>query len=246
MIERENRGFAYEGAAMGLSMTDFFIPWGGNRWQRFLDGPGEQYKHLMHIGAGLTLSYLRRPMSTKLAGMDHFLRWLVPDGYGFFDGYLRTKPKYSLHTVPDKLVGYERRVFDHGLGRGLWFVAGADVKYTAVAIDSFPESRQGDLWSGVGLACSYAGGVSRAELKQLVDLAQPYVSDLAVGVTYAARARCHSKNPAESTELASQVICNMSMVEADTVTYKAEENLPPDGELPAWEIWRQRIQSHFA
>ena len=246
MIERENRGFAYEGAAMGLMMLDCLTPWQQNRWQQFLVGPGQAYIHLVHIGAGLALGFLRRRLAKPLARMDPFLRWLVPDGYGFLDGYLRTKATFHHHTVPAKLDNYERRVFDHGLGRSLWFVAGADVQQTAVTIAAFPPSRQADLWSGVGLACAYAGGVSRAEIGQLVDLAHRYRSALAVGVTYAARARCHSQNLAESTEAACQIICHMSTAEADAVTHHVEKDLPPDGDMPAWEVWRQRIQAHFS
>ncbi|MGH8055735.1 MAG: DUF1702 family protein, partial [Candidatus Entotheonellia bacterium] len=39
-IALELRGFAFEGAAMGLALLDFLTPWRRNRWQEFRKGPG--------------------------------------------------------------------------------------------------------------------------------------------------------------------------------------------------------------
>ena len=43
----------------------------------------------------------------------------------------------------------------------------------------------------------------------------------------------------------SQIFCEMSADDAAQATDAALENLPADGEIPAYEIWRQRIQNRF-
>src|SRR3712207_8380154 len=53
---------------------------------------------------------------------------------------------------------------DQGLGRSLWFVQGADVRRIPATVNAFPAERRPDLWSGLGLACGYAGGRTRAEV----------------------------------------------------------------------------------
>src|SRR5437879_819276 len=39
-VDLEMRGFAFEGAAMALTLLDYLIPWRRNRFQEFLSGPG--------------------------------------------------------------------------------------------------------------------------------------------------------------------------------------------------------------
>ena len=43
-------------------------------------------------------------------------------------------------------------MFDQGLGRSFWFVNGGNPELIAQTIHSFPDSRQADFWSGIGLA----------------------------------------------------------------------------------------------
>src|ERR1039457_1019400 len=85
------------------------------------------------------------------------------------------------------VAGSPRRAFDQGLGRSLWFVEGADASRIAAAISSFPKARQPDLWSGVGLACAYAGGRDQAHLELLRETAGPYVAQVAQGAAFAAK-----------------------------------------------------------
>ena len=47
------RGFAYEGAAMGLALLDLVTPWDRTRFHRLLDTQqGDAHLYMIHIGAG--------------------------------------------------------------------------------------------------------------------------------------------------------------------------------------------------
>lgn len=248
-VPRELRGFAYEGAAMGLALLDFVTPWKGNRWQAFLAGPGDAHAYMVHVGAGWAaarLPWVRRNMQRRLPRLDPLLCWLVVDGYGFHEGFFHW-PRYAQgQPAPRRLSGYARRVFDQGLGRSLWFVRGADVEQIAATIRVFPPQRHGDLFSGLGLACAYAGGVDRASIEALGSVAGSCRPELAQGVAFGAKARRRAGNPTPHTELACQVLCAMPVDAAAAITDQTLADLPPGGTEPAYELWRRRIQARIA
>ena len=245
-VASELRGFAFEGAAMGLALSDMLAPWRSSRWAAFAAGPARIHAYMVHVGAGWMLARLRRRPETALARMDPLLRWLAMDGYGFHEGYFHARECIDRKRVPRRLAGYARRAFDHGLGRSLWFVKGADAERIAHVIAGFSANRQADLWSGIGLACAYAGGVDRAALGCLRASAVERLPQLAQGAAFAAKARERAGNPAAHTELACEVLCGMPAREAAAITDAALQDLPPDGADPAYETWRRRIQDRFA
>src|SRR5580704_17235464 len=51
-IELELRGFAFEGAAMGLALLERLTPWPSRRLAEFLSGPGGQHAYMIHVGIG--------------------------------------------------------------------------------------------------------------------------------------------------------------------------------------------------
>lgn len=77
-------------------------------------------------------------------------------------------------------------------------------------------------------------------------LSAPYQSQLAQGAAFAAKARLRADNPVDHTELACQIICGMSASAAAKVTDDALQNLTAQDQIPAYEIWRQKIQQHFS
>jgi hypothetical protein len=245
-VADELRGFAFEGAAMALTLLDALTPWKQGRLQAFLRGPGIPHMYIAHAGVGWGLALLHRRVESPLARLDPVLRWLAVDGYGFYHGYFHW-PRFILgHVFPSRLTGYACHAFDQGLGRSLWFVDGADVTRIPTTIATFPPLRHADLWSGVGLACAYAGIVDRLALETLRDAAGPYRPHLAQGAAFAAKARQRAGNPADHTELACIVLCGLSATAAAHITDVALEDLPSDGSRPTYELWRQRIQDHFA
>lgn len=249
-VERELQGFAYEGAGMALALRDTlsFIRRGRrDRLARFLEGPGGAHAYIIYVGAGWILARLPLSPGRLLSRLpDPVLRWLALDGYGFHEGFFHWPRSVERHEVPQKVQGYARRGFDQGLGRSLWFVEGADVRRLPATIAAFPAERRPDLWSGLGLACGYAGGRTRTEVEELLRAAGPHAPQLAQGVAFAAKARERAGNMAAHTILACEVICGMDAARAAAVTDEALRGLPADRpDVPAFEVWRQRIQQHF-
>jgi len=245
-VEIELQGFAFEGAAMGLALLDCFTPWGKDRWRTFTERPGQPHIYMMHVGLGWALARLRRSVTSWLAQLDPVLGWLMVDGYGFHEGYFRWPRYVEQQAIPARLEGYERRVFDQGLGRSIWFVKGADVAAVATAINAFPSARYDDLWSGVGLACAYAGGCGRAAIESLRVVSSGHLPALAQGVAFAAKTRQRAANLTLHTQTACRLICGHSAEELAAITDAALEGLCEEHGLTAYEVWRRRIQNKLA
>lgn len=245
-VEAELRGFAYEGAGIGLAALDCLLPW-KNRTRDFLDGPGSSYIYAVPLGAGMALARLRRKPERFLTRMDPVLGWLIIDGYGFHEGFFARRRYVEKKEVPAHLSAYARRVFDQGLGRSIWFSQSTNVERVATTISTFPIARQADLWSGVGLACGYTGGVDRAAVETLRIMAGSYRSQLAVGAAFAANARHRVGNPSSYVKQACEVLCGLSSETASRMTDAARENLPTDSsDGLAYETWRQRLAVQLA
>jgi hypothetical protein len=244
-LPAEFLGFSYEGAAMGLALLDWLTPWNRHRVADFLNGVGDPHAYMVHVGAGWVLARVPGSVDKFMARFDPLLRWLIVDGYGFHEAFFRWPRYLAGEPIPKRLQGYARRVFDQGFGRCLWFVEGAEVNRIAQTIASFPSERQSDLWSGVGLACVYAGAVSEAELRSLREAAGPFLPQLAQGAAFAAKARQRAGNLTPYQDLACSVLCGMSPSQAAQVTDEALENLPFNGPEPGYEVWRRRIQQRF-
>ena len=248
-IDVEDLGFAYEGAAMAFAVLDCLGLGHNQRLMMLLNGPGAAHAYMIHVGAGWAMARLPWLAGRLKAQFDPLLMWLALDGYGFHQGYFKFR-KYidGLYVIP-QLSGYARRAFDQGLGRSLWFVEGADCSQIAIRIESFPTFRQGDLWSGVGLACAYAGGVDHSEIEALREsVGRGFQPHLAQGAAFAAKARLRAANPAPQTDLACEILCGMTAEDSARVTDEAIEGLPNTGgeEVPPYETWRTRIRERFS
>lgn len=246
-VELEFRGFAYEGAAMALDLLDQLTPWKASRVSIFLRDLAEPHIYMAHVGIGWSLARLSLGLERRLSRLDAVLRWLVLDGYGFHEGYFHWLQYADGASRPRRLRDYGLRAFDQGLGRSLWFVSGAghDPEWVADAIAAFPESRRPDLWSGIGLACAYAGGADAGRIKYLRMAAQIHYAHLAQGAVFAAGARSRAGNPADHTEFACQLLCDLSAQEAAALSETTRRHAQEDFE-PAYEVWRRLIRSHFA
>jgi hypothetical protein len=230
---------------MALAMLDILTPWRRTRVRQFLAEAGASHVYMVHVGVGWALARLRRNVARWIARFDPLLRWLIVDGCGFHETFFDWRRYVERQETPTQLTGYSRRMFDVGLGRCLWFVMGADVGRIAETIAAFTEPRRADIWSGVGLASVYAGGVGREELETLRRSAGPYLPQAAQGAAFAAKARQRAGNIVPHTELACRVWCRMSADEAAAVTDQALEGLRFDQTEPAFEVWRRRVQARM-
>jgi hypothetical protein len=245
-IEPEFTGFAFEGAAMALVLLDHLHPFRRDRWTALVRGAGQPYVYMMHVGAGWALARLRWVhwnLESFLARLDPLLRWLAIDGCGFHDGYFHWPRCVLRQEIPVWLGGYALRAFDQGLGRSLWFVEGCNVNRIATAIAAFPGARRADFWSGVGLACAYAGGATEDEISRLWDLAGCHRGAFAQGVAFAAKARQQAGNFMPHTEIACRISWRLNGFHAAAITDQAQQNLDTEGLEPAYEVWRRRVQN---
>lgn len=241
----ELHGFIFEGAGMGLVIADFMSPWRPSRLRQFLQGPGDPHAYMIHVGAGWGLARLPVRLERATQDYDPLLRWLAIDGYGFHQAYFQWRRFVAGREAPKNLSPYGRCAFDQGLGRSLWFVKAGDPDRIAAAIAEFDQPRRTHLWSGVGLACAYAGGVEASALEAVRDLSGGFLPAVQQGVAFAAKTRLRAGNLAGHTELACGIVCGCDTALAAAITDQTLEGLQSEGELPAYEIWRRRIQSAF-
>jgi hypothetical protein len=242
-VEPEFRGFGYEGVGLCLGLFDLLTPWERDRWRTFQQGRGSHQSFLLHVGYGLLLARLGRPAAGALKRLAHpGERWLAIDGYGFHEGFFHWHQYIEERAAPRRLDGYAARVFDQGLGRVLWFGSCADVDRVTRTVATFPVERRADLWSGIGVACTYAGGVGADALKRLYELAGPYQAQVRLGCVLATKLRHQAGIVVAHTERALDVLCGLSADGAARLFDAAVEDLPPDGVEPAYEVLRRRIQ----
>ncbi|MGK7878137.1 MAG: DUF1702 family protein [Xenococcaceae cyanobacterium] len=251
-VDPELRGFAFEGVGMGLALLDYLTPWNQYRLQEFIKGAGANYSELLHVGAGFAIAVLGRDIESSLAKMNPMQRWFAIDGLGFYYGMFHWQRSVRKQLVPKRLTGYARRAFDQGLGRCIWFGLSGDVKSISQTLATFSTSRQPDLWSGIGLACTYAGGLGAEEMAKVKAAAGSYQPHLAQGAAIAAQCRSTAGNVSEHTALACSVLCGMSFEAVTELTHTSMADLPISAQEstqepePSYEIWRQRTQSHWA
>jgi hypothetical protein len=243
------RGFAYEGASMGLAIADFMTPF-SKLWRDFAQGIGAPHIYMVHVGYGWALARLPVAPLPAVMRLDERLRWLAMDGYGFHQGYFHW-PRYVREARPPaQFSGYAARAFDQGLGRSLWFSRGAEPDRVAEAIGGFAGARAADLWAGVGLAATYAGGASRSALQRLRSRAGPFLPHVAQGAAFAAEARLRAGNPMVHSELACQLLCGVSLEEAASVARAClpmgpQAGSPAGRQVETYEIWRTSIRKNF-
>jgi hypothetical protein len=260
-LEREYRGFAYEGAAMATTLRDGLNPLkpgGGNLTTDFLsEGLGASHIFMAYLGIGFALARLpkfawKRALPDQSRLPDHpTLNWFVIDGYAFHQAFFETDKWVNQQYVHRGMVwegnrDYVPRVLDHGVGRAMWFVAGGEVERLTSMINSFDPKRHSDLWSGAALAATYAGGVDEDSLELFLKNCGEHRVVAAQGAVFALKARVLANTTAPHNEMASQIFCGRSAEEASSLADIAVIDLPPDGpSMPAYEEFRQRIQRNF-
>lgn len=230
-------GFAYEGAAMGLGVLDVIAP-GRHRARVFATGAGRRHVATVYVGFGLALARLRRKPETYLDGLDPILGWAVVDGYGFHEGFFARRRSIVRQSRPAHLSEEGRELYDQGLGRSLWFSSGANIDTVAAIIATFDPARQVNLWTGAGMACSFAGGTDRAGLERVRRAAGAYRHRLAWAAAAAAWTRDLAGNPAPHTDLACAVLGELSGSEAARVLEDARHELGRDRSATSFRRWR--------
>ncbi|MEU1753367.1 DUF1702 family protein [Micromonospora matsumotoense] len=253
LVDVELRGFAYEGATMACTVRDAMAGGRGHRARDLLRGRAERHTFLTYIGIGFAMARLPRPLWRRvlpdLTGMRYYptMSWLAVDGYGFdrayFDtdrwvgGQFRPSP-YPWQGHPD----YFARACDQGVGRALWFIHGAQPAQVATAVERFDRSRRADLWSGVGLAATFAGGCDADGLALLARLSGVDRPHLGQGAVFAAKARDYSGHIPEHTGVALHALAGMTVEHASVLADDVAVDAAAGTDLPAYELWRARVR----
>jgi hypothetical protein len=244
-IPAELHGFAIEGAAMASALLDQLAPWRRGRWAQLLaDRP--EHVHMIHVGAGWAVARLGRSLRRAIARRDPLLGWLIADGWGFHQAYFQpARWAHGQRRLPASW-GYAARAVDQGIGRALWFIAGADPARVANHIAWFGSERRADLWSGVGLAATYAGGWAPADLAALAALAGRCRAELAQGAAFAATARHIAGNAAGHTEAAAAALTGRCAEELARLAQELQPAAPHDPAGASYETWRARLAEALA
>jgi hypothetical protein len=177
------------------------------------------------------------------------MSWLAVDGYGFDLAYFDPARWVDRQQVPAGYPwqghqDYFPRAVDQGIGRALWFIQGGNCRAVAAAVGRFGPERRADLWSGVGLAATFAGGADAVGL--LPELAGRHRPDLAIGSVFAIKARNYAGYLPEHSARCALVLTGRSAAELSELADRTE--LPDGletGAEPEYEQWRQRIRHAF-
>ncbi|MFC5235675.1 DUF1702 family protein [Pseudonocardia zijingensis] len=242
-VAADRRGFAFEGAAMAYTLLDALPLPGRGRFSRLLAGPGAHEPFLIHAGAGWAYARLRR-RTWPTTALDPLLQWLHYDGYGFHQVFFARGAVQHVHGARS-WDAYGHRAFHQGVGRALWFRCGADPDRIATTVRRFSAHLAADLWSGVGLAATYAGGGPDAALATLAGLSGGQRPALAQGAVAATAARVTARNANSDTERGCAQLCGLTVDEAHALYEKSLDGLVPQEDPMAYETWRTRVQHHF-
>jgi len=239
-VAADQRGFAYEGAGMACAILDIITYSRGRRVAALLEGPGDRYSHLIHVGTGWGFARLRLRPWRGLPIKDSMLRWLAWDGWGFHRGFFSPRSTVIAQRIETRLGG-AMNIRDQGLGRSIWFHDCADVVVIAERIRRFDVRRQADLWSGIGLAAAYAGGVCKNDLALLGELAGELRADVVQGIAFAAAARLRSGSLPMHTRNSAEIVAGVPAEVAAGWTEAALAGLNGDT-ASAYQEWRTRVR----
>jgi enediyne biosynthesis protein E3 len=247
-------GFAFEGVGMYLALLDLLLPGRVSSLRRFTDGAGGDHDYIAAVGAGFAVArapWGLRALESYLAKLDPQVGWCVASGYGFHQGFFHHRRFIENAGDPPAGLGvYGCDLFDSGVGRSMWWVLGGDPVRIGRAIDGFPAARRAELWSGIGVACAYAGSPTADGLRDLYRLAGQHQPDLLSGVPFAARLRQKGKNYSAVTELACRVLLGISTDEAGEAAAAAAVEAGPQlrgkGITGAYSFARQRLVTEFS
>jgi hypothetical protein len=244
-LDRDHVGFAIEGAAMGAAIADVLCP-GFRRLERWFT-LNPRHTYLVHVGAGWALARMSWRKKAILSNADPIHGALIYDGMGFHDAYF--KPQRALRGWRRIDDGPVALAYDGGIGRAIWFVAGGDIDVAAASIGKFPPSRQGELWSGLGLAIAYAGGADDSVLSRVPQLACSYMADVAQGVAFAAEAHMRAEHLPNHTARACARLTErdarqlVEIVRHERACISFSQSLPHQ---ERFQLWRQRLRAALA
>jgi hypothetical protein len=225
MIKNELVGFFNEGVGMGIYTLSLFSPSRNVYWD-YINGPGKSHEYMSYIGAGIACGVFNKPFDKFLSIANPTCGLLILNGIGFYYAYFKTDKGVTKHFIRNdvKRDPFYLECYDNGVGRALWFCKNGDVKKIHDTINDFSESRKAAIWSGIGLAATYAGGVSENKIRELKDLSGVYSINLAEGSFLATHCRDLAGN-SHKTDITEQILIGKTSNECHIFGRKAIHDL---------------------
>jgi hypothetical protein len=244
-IPPHRRGFAAEGAAMGFAVADA-LPFGEPRLADYLKAAEGRFAYLAHVGVGWAMARLPWRRRALWAQLDPLLRWLALDGMGFHDTYFnfpRVRAGWRRQCA-----GYAARAYDQGVGRALWFVSGGAVHHAIGLVADFPPQRQANLWSGLGLAMTYAGPIDADDIAIACAGSRRLAVHFAQGAAFACEAHALAHEIPAHTDTVARELTGQDGIALSVLVRDARARLPAadDAGIPRYEIWRQNVAAVMA
>ena len=245
-LEKKFQGFFFEGLSMGLAIKDYFGITGKHNLDNLLDTKAMDHIYMINVGIGWANARLPFvDIEREVLKNSDILRALILDGYGFHQAYFKTKTYVNKQKMP-KLSREAKHIFYQGVGRCLWFIHGANIGRIAQTIVRFPFEFRGDLWSGIGLAATYAGEISEIEIDKLKMLAGQFEGALKQGVIFAAAARRRADLVENYSVFAVEEFTEMSFNEAaklpNLLLKKVDKS---QNSIKQYQDWRFLIMTHL-
>jgi hypothetical protein len=214
-------GFAYEGVGLYFGLADLLIPRSASRLRAFTRSVGQHHDFITSVGAGFAIArtpFGLRRLASYQSTLDPMTAWCLADGYGFHQGFFHWQRFIEARqAAPASFNLQNRRLFDAGVGRAMWWVFGADPAAIASAIARFDEERQPEMWAGIGTALAYAGGGPARASSLLLNQAGAYRYDLLSGIPFAAHMRNKGRNPAECTDEVCWALLGLSVADTSSM-----------------------------
>ena len=242
-IPDEERGFAYEGAGMFAGIVDLLTAGRARAVRGLLAGPGDQYVHLVNVGAGWLFTPARVHAVPRLPE-GPLLRWLALDGSGFGQVYFGGPRALRRLAAARPGPRWEARLA--GSGRALWFAESGHPDGIAEVIGRLAPAAHPHVWSGVGLAVTYAGAAADDALDRLTALARPHQDHFAQGVLFGAAARHRSGIVPADTRRAATRFLDLSVEEAARWCASTAADLSTSTDLRAYLRWKHRLREKAA
>ncbi|MFW2541013.1 DUF1702 family protein [Primorskyibacter sp. 2E107] len=242
-------GFRVEGAAMAVAITDAF-PFRlirGRRLGDFLAITADRHPYLATVGAGWAMAKTPWRARAILSALDPVLMALAFDGLGFHDCFF--DPRKFATGAPRRLErlagGLAGRSWDRGAGRALWFASGGDARRAWRGVQSAAVARQADMSAGLGLAMTYAGGLTAREAASLSADAGPLDVWLAQGAAFALEAHVRASTDTAQTHETFTALSGLSVEQGLRIVRQTKPSAPgpmaPPLACTLHETWREAL-----
>jgi hypothetical protein len=243
-FELEFRSIAYEAASMCMALSDLKA---ANQLKRWLEFAQQSVLHTtqIHVGLGWALAQLQLDPSLFMTKLHPMMRYRVADGYGYYEGIFRKRKSVLSQQKPDWNDGTAMKAYDQGLGRSMWYLNYGTIEEAKNLIKRFPVERQSDLWRGLGIAITYAGGCGEEKLREIFVLAEDYKTQLATGSVMALASRKVAKYISQDTLLVCSVWCNKNADELLALYEPDISSVNANNEL-AYANWIASIESSIS